>query len=355
MVSLPPGETVLSVKLINPVNFGPSVLSRFMAPAVPGLETFKSAPSLSFLLEHPSGRKFVWDLGIRKDYTNYAPSIVRYIPTTKYDIQVEKDVVEILQDGGIAASEIEGVFWSHWHWDHIGNPDSFPKSTDLIVGRGFKEGMLPGAPANPDSPIQESDYEGRRLREISFDGPLVSTIGKFPAFDFFGDGSFYILDSPGHAIGHMCGLARTSSSPDSFILLGGDVCHYAGIFRPSVQVPIPLSITPHPCVSSELPSLCPGAAWEELQHSRGRSATDSLYDMTYGLDIPLATTTRNALQELDCLNNVFVIIAHDASIRDGVKHFPHTLNNWMADGLGQKLRWDFLRELEFHWIRHALC
>lgn len=49
-------------------------------------------------------------------------------------------------------------FSSHWHWDHIGDPSSFPHLTDLVVGPGFKEAMLPGAPANPESPIQESDY-----------------------------------------------------------------------------------------------------------------------------------------------------------------------------------------------------
>lgn len=47
---------------------------------------------------------------------------------------------------------------SHWHWDHIGDPSSFPRSTNLVVGRGFKQAMLPGAPANPESPILESDY-----------------------------------------------------------------------------------------------------------------------------------------------------------------------------------------------------
>lgn len=47
---------------------------------------------------------------------------------------------------------------SHWHWDHIGDPSTFPPSTDLIVGPGFKDAMLPGAPANPDSPLLESAY-----------------------------------------------------------------------------------------------------------------------------------------------------------------------------------------------------
>ena len=108
---MPSGDTVLAVKLINPVNFGPAILERFMAPPVPGLETFKTSPSLSFLLEHPSGRKLVWDLGIRKDYGSYSKSITEYLSTTKYDIQVTKNVVDILQEHGIPGSDIEAVIW----------------------------------------------------------------------------------------------------------------------------------------------------------------------------------------------------------------------------------------------------
>ncbi|KAI6361565.1 hypothetical protein MCOR25_006469 [Pyricularia grisea] len=353
-VTLPVGSEVVTVKIINPVNFGPAILDRFMAPPVPGFEKFPALPSFSFLIEHPSsGRKLVFDLGIRKDYkTGYSPKICQYIPTTNYDIKVEKDVVEILEEGGVDPQKIEGVIWSHWHWDHIGNPQSFPETTDLIVGPGFKEAMLPGAPANPESPIQESDYANRKLREVTFDGPQAFKIGSFPAYDYFGDGSFYLLDSPGHAVGHLCGLARTTASPNStFVLLGGDVCHYAGIFRPSPQLPIPDSITPHPCPSSSLPTLCPGHAWEELQKSRGgRQPTDTLYDMTFGHDIPLATNTMRWLQELDCIDDVFVIIAHDGTVRDGgVPQFPASLNDWKAKGWGRDLRWAFLRDLESFW------
>lgn len=110
-VDLPSGEAVIEVKLINPVNFGPAIINRFMAPPVPGLDTFKTSPSLSFLLEHPSGRKVVFDLGIRKDYCNYSAKITSYLPTTNYNIEVEKNVAEILEDGGVCLDDVEAVVW----------------------------------------------------------------------------------------------------------------------------------------------------------------------------------------------------------------------------------------------------
>lgn len=232
--------------------------------------------------------------------------------------------------------------------------------------------MLPGYPANPDSPLRESDYRhvnlttrlsdfrreltmahsGRNLREITFRGSGSEhlNIGEFPAFDYFGDGSFYLLDSPGHAVGHLCGLARTTTSPATFILLGGDVCHYAGIMRPSRYLPVPESISPHPCRPHEVGSaLCPGGAWEELQRSRGREPTDSLFEATFGLDVPLAMKTVGSLQQLDCNEDVFVIIAHDSTVRDAVPHFPVSLNEWKEKGWGHGVKWAFLRDLKSYW------
>jgi hypothetical protein len=118
-INLPSGTITVKTSLINSVNFGPAQIHRFMSPAVPGLETFKTSPSHSFLIEHPSGRKLVFDLGIRKDYQNYAKKIVEYLPTTNYTINVTRNVADILQESGIDLNGIEAVIWSHWHWEYV--------------------------------------------------------------------------------------------------------------------------------------------------------------------------------------------------------------------------------------------
>jgi glyoxylase-like metal-dependent hydrolase (beta-lactamase superfamily II) len=201
-------------------------------------------------------------------------------------------------------------------------------------------------PPLSSSLLIEAPYvnRGRNLREIDFEGPGSLAIGQFRAFDYFGDASFFLLDSPGHAVGHLCGLVRTTA--DTFVLLGGDVCHYAGIFRPSRYMPVPSSITPHPLQpTSDLP-FCPGHAFEELQRSRKRSSQDPLYTPTFGHDIPLAIRTIEKLQEADANENVFVIIAHDSTVGDVVDHFPKSLNGWKEKGWGKKTRWAFFRDLK---------
>lgn len=72
--------------------------------------------------------------------------------------------------------------------------DLFPSSTDLVVGPGFKASplLLPGFPHNPDSPMDAAAIEGRNLIEIGFKGSELE-FGGFRAYDFFGDGSFYLL------------------------------------------------------------------------------------------------------------------------------------------------------------------
>lgn len=60
-----------------------------------------------------------------------------------------------------------GYFCSHWHFDHVGNPDVFPGSTELVVGPGVKDAFMPGYPAREDSSLRESDFKWVPLRTKS--------------------------------------------------------------------------------------------------------------------------------------------------------------------------------------------
>ncbi|VUC32805.1 unnamed protein product [Clonostachys rosea] len=316
--------------------------SRLMAPPMQGFDHIPTMPSYSFLVESATGKKALFDLSIATDWQDYAPIVANRLKTNGYEIKAEVDVSEVLQCHGVDLKSINSIVWSHWHWDHLGDPSKFPPSTEIVVGPGFKTAFLPAHPTGQQSPVRESDFSGREIREINFDQPL--RVGEFNAVDFFGDGSFYVLDTPGHAIGHLGALARTSVNPDTFIFMGGDLCHHSSEMRPSRYLPLPESIS-HPISPASLYP-CPGLVLEKLQKSRGRSANEPFFDPAMGVPVETALQTVRKAQEADGDENVLFIYAHEHSFKEIGELFPNSANDWKKKGWREKMLWAFLRDFK---------
>jgi len=242
----------------------------------------------------------------------------------------------------IRSADITSVIWSHNHFDHIGDPSTFPSSTELVVGPGVRELSWPGWPTNPDAAVLDSDIAGRTVREISFSANPLK-IGSFDAFDFFGDGSFYLLDAPGHAKGHLCGLARTTANPASFVFMGADACHHPGILRPTDYLPLPRSITPSPLSSTHAADgsiiACPGSILQTL--CLNQNPTVPFFEVPNSVlfsDHDAAMETVRKIQELDATPAVLVVLAHDLSLRERVPLFPEKVNDWRKLGLKENIR-----------------
>ncbi len=173
----------------------------------------------------------------------------------------------------------------------------------------------------------------------------VPRFGRLGAYDYFGDGSFFLLDAPGHAIGHICGLARTTTKPDTFILLGADSVHDGGELRPSEFIPIPETIDLRPYAPFSTTNFCcPGHVVEELQISRHRKPTEPILIPAIGCDIPLAIKTVEKLHHADAKDDIFFVYAHDGTILNTVDFFPKKANDWKAKGWAETVRWAFLKE-----------
>lgn len=349
-IEIPAGNSV-NVSIIDCTVSLRAPLALFMGPVIPGLEVM-SAPCLSFLIEHSGGRKLLFDLGLRKDWQNLPPAVLGLVQPP-WKLEVQKNVAEILQENGVdvAGGAIDGIIWSHWHFDHVGDPSTFPSSTDLIVGPGVVDYLLPGYPGNPNGVLSESAFAGRETKTIDFKAKAFK-IGAFPAFDFFGDGSFYLLDVPGHAIGHICGLARTTSkaegsSGDTFVFMGADTAHHTGAFRPTEYLPLPKEISPSPCERVH-PTVCSGHLFQAI-HPEHRGDKPHL-NIVEGIpnDTQQAISSLKDMQEFDAMENILAIIAHDASLlrpEAGIEWFPHaTMRDWKQKDLASKARWGFLRD-----------
>ncbi|KAI0148858.1 beta-lactamase-like protein [Xylariaceae sp. FL1272] len=322
--------------------------SMMFTPAVDEFEKFSPLGSWSFLVQSSRGERVLFDLGIPPDVKNYPPSLHELLSATGCSIEGTRNVTDVLKEHGTDPSDIQSIIWSHHHFDHIGDVTTFPKGTEIVVGPGFKKAFLPAYPTAPDNWLEERHFDGRNLREISFSDPASSVkIGAFRAFDFFGDGSFYLLDAPGHTVGHLGGLARTSQNPDTFIFMGADICHHGGEIRPSPGLPIPENVQfPLSDALRARISVCPGAAqFRNLNIKRGRQANEPFFDPLYVDDVARSIQTIKDTQSADAQSNVFFIFAHDMSIEGIVDFFPKSVNEWQAKGWREKAMWKFLADL----------
>ena len=356
IASLPPSNNVVDVSIIDTTGFVHGVPANLMMYPKVGKHEETSCPCYSFLIHHkPTDTRMLFDLGIRKDYeTGYPPTLRDRLKDFGWKISVPSDVSEILTANGTPLDSINAIVWSHVHWDHTGDPSNFPHSTSIIVGPGFKKEFLPPYPDREDSVVDKRTIENREMIELDFDKAPAQRIGPYKAIDYFGDESFYFLDTPGHTVAHICALARTTGGEEdsTFIFMGGDIAHHAGEFRPSATLPLPEKIVPDPRQPAFHPtsaeSFCPGSLFLPL-HPASQSKeedphTQPFYKTTGATDEKLAQATLDQLPKYDGNTNVLTVVAHDATLMSICKFFPEKANDWKKQGWREQGLWRFLTD-----------
>lgn len=158
----------------------------------------------------------------------------------------------------------------------------------------------------------------------------------------------------------MCGLARTSHDPEStFLLLGGDVCHFPGAFRPSLKAPLPDPI-PEGVLDQDsyFPNACPCSIFTDNHPRKTLDCPDarttpfylvSTDDTSAYIHPEAAQRSVNRLISFDVHPNVMVCLAHDETL---LKKLPtlnnnpnDDLNSWKSRGYKDKVRWGWLNDM----------
>ncbi|KAJ6486901.1 hypothetical protein C8R45DRAFT_996388 [Mycena sanguinolenta] len=344
-LDIPVSSSTVTVKIFDIVDDPQQVIAAaasFLTPVAPGYENL-TCPTFAFLVENTTTKQRVlFDLGPRKDLENGAPSVAAGVKAGAMRMPVSKDIVEQLAEDGVELGTISAVIWSHSHADHTGDMSKFPASTDLVFSKDLSTETHE---SNPYSHIVASDLAGRKLTRLDFNN-TSPVVGGFKAFDFFGDGSFYILDVAGHQAGHVCGLARVT--PTSFVLMGADACHHAGVFRPTSklhrQVPCPgelLAATRSSVLPAHIYNPGPGAEFDLASRT---TPLLSIAEKGYFEDPTAAHDSINKIEDFDANLDVFVVLAHDESIGHLIKPYPATLDQWQAKGWKNEATWAFLEK-----------
>jgi hypothetical protein len=109
---IPAGDVTVQIRIIDTTaRIGKLPLTFLMKPALEQLEFMPTLPSWSFLIEHPSGHKAIFDLGMPKDRRELAPQVADDDRFDDWDIRTPKEVIDVLEENQVSASQISSVIW----------------------------------------------------------------------------------------------------------------------------------------------------------------------------------------------------------------------------------------------------
>ncbi|KAF2028142.1 Metallo-hydrolase/oxidoreductase [Setomelanomma holmii] len=233
-----------------------------------------------------NGRHLLWDLGLDEDRSKYTPWVNRYMLDEVNHVGPRRALVAQLDERGVRPGDIDAVLFSHAHWDHC-RPirDVFPQATAKF-GPGTREGCSPGHLKDPDMQWDGRyfDPECATERWEELEGPWQQ-FGPFDkAMDYFGDGSFWVVQAPGHMPGNCLAIARLQSG--QWICLGSDCCHSRELLDGT----------------SEIAEFCVPRIGKISLHA----------------DIVAARSTISKIRLLESVHGVRTVLAHDVSwIKEG--------------------------------------
>lgn len=122
-------------------------------------------------------------------------------------------LADLLGQLKLKPDQIKYIGISHYHGDHIGQVDSFPKST-LLIGKGDWDVLTDPKMSAVANPATFANWigGGGKVEPVPVDK------------DVFGDGTVVMINTPGHTPGHHSLLVKLRDT--GYVLLSGDLAHF---------------------------------------------------------------------------------------------------------------------------------
>lgn len=161
--------------------------------------------------------------------------------------RTKKPLVQLLDEVGLRAQDVDVALLTHAHWDHTGALRDLPRARvlmqkdELAFVRGLERYVESGAMPH------HFDFDQSRISTFTFTGPAYE--GFEASYDIFGDGSIVAVPLPGHTPGSV-GYFVNAGPERRWLLIGDTAWSIEGVRQPVHKNPLV-----RPTVDSDLDTL----------------------------------------------------------------------------------------------------
>ena len=113
-LNLPKGESVCTTAIIDTTCTITVPTLALVEPKIPGHD-YLNLPDYTFHIKHEaSGAELLFDAGTRVDWDKAVPAIVDLVGNHVAGLKVDKDIVDVLREGGVNPDNLKAFILSHW-------------------------------------------------------------------------------------------------------------------------------------------------------------------------------------------------------------------------------------------------
>jgi len=232
----------------------------------------------AFYIHHPKlNRHVMWDVGMSVDASLYTPFNRKAYYEHFNPQSPRRSLQKQLSGIGASATDVDTVLFSHAHWDHCRPVRGIFPNAHGYFGPGTKAHCSPGHFQEPSSMWDGAFFDPEKATErwSEIEGPWVP-FGPFEqAKDFFGDGSLWLVQAPGHMPGNLFAAVRLQGG--DWVILGGDCCHSRGLLDGKYEI-----------AQLEVPEWGTVCAHLDLETARSTIKKLRNMELDYGINVALA-------------------------------------------------------------------
>jgi glyoxylase-like metal-dependent hydrolase (beta-lactamase superfamily II) len=267
-----PADVEVIPLLTGEVQVDYSLLLDLEHPTVADVEDKKVwVPVLSYLVRHPVQGEILIDTGFDSSFAESGHGnfgglahLVEFARQTPGN-----DTVGLLEQLRVNPASLSMVIVSHMHSDHTAGLPELPAGIRVVSGLHAIDGYESPLYADNDHLEAVDEIETLDFADVPMDVPG-------PTIDLFGDGSVFLISSPGHAAGNLSILVNGSGGP---LLLTGDASHTRKGFESGVA---PGKVTDRVAAEGSLARLREfSSRFPQVRVKFGHEASD--WDMARGI------------------------------------------------------------------------